>query len=254
MGPASCDDALAFIISSLKSNPNCFGKQYCDFDVFKAMEAFCRGEFAATQDQTIQRTFYDATWQLCRMGVLRPGGMPYHGVMTGTPMINEYCLTDAGREWLKSAPDSYFPTDAGRYAQTLAPYQAKLGAGFMQRAHEAAKSYEAGTHLACCAMCGAAAESALLAVAISKTGDERAVLRKYAARDGRREVVRLIFAAQTGALRSQFEAAFNILSYWRDDAAHGKATTISELEAYEALGRLLRLSSFVCDNWAALTS
>ena len=30
---------------------------------------------------------------------------------------------------------------------------------------------------------------------------------------------------------------FNILSYWRDDAADNKDSTISELEAYEALGR-----------------
>src|SRR5262249_18108502 len=158
------------------------------------------------------------------------GGMPFHGVMTGTPMIREYCLTEGGREWLRRAPDLYFPTDAGRYAQALASYQEKLGAGFMQRAHEAANCYQAGTHLACCAMSGAAAESALLAVATSKTGDEQDVLRKYAGRDGRREVMKLIFGTQTNTLRNQFEAAFNILSYWRDDAAHGQASTISELE------------------------
>jgi hypothetical protein len=45
-------------------------------------------------------------------------------------------------------PDSYFPTDANRYAQTLARYLTKLGAGFLQRSHEAAKCYQARTHSA----------------------------------------------------------------------------------------------------------
>jgi hypothetical protein len=77
---------------------------------------------------------------------------------------------------------------------------------------------------------------------------------RYAGRDGRREAVKLIFGTEPNTLRNQFEAAFNILSYWREVAAHGQASTISELEAYEALGRLLRLSAFVCDNWTELTS
>jgi hypothetical protein len=39
-----------------------------------------------------------------------------------------------------------------------------------------------------------------------------------------------------------FEAALQVLHYWRDDAAHGMATTIVEVEAYASLTQLLRLA------------
>ena len=178
-------------------------------------------------------------------------GMPYIGVHSGTLTADVYCLTAAGIAWLKTAPSSYFPTAAGRYAQALRNYQGKFGDGFLQRAHEAAKCYQSAAWLACCAMCGAAAESALLAVAIRKVGNDQPAMRKYSDRDGRREIARLIFETATTQLRNQFDAAFNILSYWRDDAAHGRASTISELEAYDAFGRLLRLAAFASDNWDA---
>jgi hypothetical protein len=42
--------------------------------------------------------------------------------------------------------------------------------------------------------------------------------------------------------------------FWRDDAAHGLASRISEMEAHEAISRLLRLAQFVTDNWPELTA
>lgn len=264
MQPPNAEDALAFIVGRLKREPSAFAKsgRPCDLQVPEAILDFCR-EPGLTVQPAFQKPFYDAAWQLCRMGVLRPGvhaarvvsaSIHYQGVGRSAVVPDEYCLTAAGEDWLRRAPDMYFPTDPGRYVRALEAAAKKLGSGFTQRAHEAAKCYETGAYLACCAMCGAAAESALLAVALGKTGKEQEVLRKYGGRSGRREVVSMIFKPPDTPLRSRFETAFNLLSYWRDDAAHGKASTISELEAYDALGRLLRLASFVCDNWAALTS
>jgi hypothetical protein len=57
----------------------------------------------------------------------------------------------------------------------------------------------------------------------------------------------------TPAVQRQFGAALHILHFWRDDAAHGKQTTISEVESYSAISELLRLAQFASDNWADLT-
>jgi hypothetical protein len=55
------------------------------------------------------------------------------------------------------------------------------------------------------------------------------------------------------ALAGPFRSATGLLTYWRDDAAHGLTSDISEIEAHEALSRLLRFAQFANDNWAELT-
>jgi hypothetical protein len=50
-----------------------------------------------------------------------------------------------------------------------------------------------------------------------------------------------------------FRSAIGLLSFWRDDAAHGLASEISEIEAHEALARLLRFAQFATENWEELT-
>jgi hypothetical protein len=165
-----------------------------------------------------------------------------------------YSVTASGAEWLRHAPDRYFPTERSRYVSVLERPSRVLGDGFLQRAGEAAGCYEAGNYLACCAMSGAAAESVLLALAIAKTEDTGRVLRTYSNRDGRRNLVKILFGPPgSSALQARFETGFNLLSYWRDEAAHGKASTLDELEANDALGRLLHLSNLAWDNWSELT-
>jgi len=51
----------------------------------------------------------------------------------------------------------------------------------------------------------------------------------------------------------RFAEGLGILSYWQDDAGHGTASTISEIEAHEALSQLLRLAQFTSDNWSKRT-
>lgn len=102
-------------------------------------------------------------------------------------------------------------------------------------------------------MCGAAAESIVLAIAIAKTGDEGAVLKTYLAAHGRKRTIDgIIHGARTG-IADAFKAATDLLSYWRDEAAHGTASDISEIEAHTALGRLVRFAQFASDNWTELT-
>lgn len=55
-------------------------------------------------------------------------------------------------------------------------------------------------------------------------------------------------------LGSQFRNLTDLLKYWRDEAAHGVISDISEFEAYEALARLLRFAHFVDDHWDELVA
>ena len=114
--------------------------------------------------------------------------------------------------------------------------------------------HRTGNYLAACVMAGAAAESILLAVAITKDGDESKVLKEYASAGGRGRVTKMVVTGLTGSIVRTFEAALQVLHYWRDDAAHGMATTIVEVEAYASLTQLLRLAQFCSDRWTDLTA
>ena len=94
----------------------------------------------------------------------------------------------------------------------------------------------------------------MLAIAVAKSGDEAATLRVYQAAQGRRKITDEIVGASRAALAGPFRSATGLLGYWRDDAAHGIASNISEIEAHEALSRLLRFAQFTNDNWAELTA
>jgi len=102
-------------------------------------------------------------------------------------------------------------------------------------------------------MCGAAAESILLAVATAKSGNEADTLKSYRAASGRRKVIESVVGNARQPISEQFRSATGLLTYWRDEAAHGSASTISEIEAHEALARLLRFAQFATDNWEELT-
>lgn len=104
-------------------------------------------------------------------------------------------------------------------------------------------------------MAGAAAESAILAAAIAKSGDERSVLREYAKRDRRRHLIEMIFGGQPESLRRRYvEATFYLLAFWRDEAAHGTASEISEIDAFHSLTLLVRLAQFIHSHWAEITT
>src|SRR5580704_8804686 len=126
------------------------------------------------QQEAYYRPFYDAVWELCRIGVLRPGRTaPMGWNMPGQAFQGDgFSLTEFGRGWVEIAAE-HPPSDPSRFSEVLQPFIGRFGGGFARRAAEASRCYRTTNYLACCVMAGAAAESILLAVAISKmAGDE----------------------------------------------------------------------------------
>jgi len=203
------------------------------------------------------RPFYDAAWELCRRGVLRPGQAAPMGHSSSGQFVGDgYALTAWGEQWVKkaAAERAGIPSDPGRLGEVLLQHKKHFGDGYAQRAVEAVNDYRAGNYLSACVMAGAAAESILLATAIARSKDEEKVLAEYQSTGGRGRVIkRMTSGTQTG-IGQRFAEALGVLSYWRDDAGHGTATTIGEIEAHEALTRLLRLAQFTADNWNKLTT
>ncbi len=199
--------------------------------------------------------FYDGAWELSRRGILRGGPAFPRGRYMGHAEGDGYSLTAHGREWIAHYDQpGPFPVDPGRFAAIITPYAARFGQGFLQRANEAAGCYRALNYLACCAMCGAACESILLALAIQRTGDEAAVLKEYRSAGGRKKILNMLSGQQTERIRGAIVTASNLLSFWRDETAHGTATAVGEFEAHDAMSRLLRFAQFADAEWDAITA
>jgi hypothetical protein len=196
--------------------------------------------------------FYEAAWALCLRGVLRPGVSLLGGQSDGGSG-NGYSVTALGRAWINQGSPGFIIVEPGRLGELFQKLSQRLGRGFLQRANEAARCHTFGSYLACCAMCGAAAESILLATAVARSGDEGQTLTTYRAAQGRRAVIDQIVGQARQAIAGPFRSATGLLSFWRDEAAHGTASDISEIEAHEAVARLLRFAQFTCDNWTELT-
>jgi hypothetical protein len=253
------DDATSFLIDYLRA-PRKTGYATYGYDVYlpnvvvafrKEIEASSEHDsslYGGARTREMSWAFFDAAWDLCRRGILRPSVARFgdQGVSDG----NGYSLTAFGREWIVGAGASLVAP--GRMPQLFGMLSGRLGTGFLQRASEAVQCHKLGTYLACCAMCGAAAESILLAVAIARDGEAPALAR-YRSSRGRQSTIDHIVGQTPRAISEPFRSAVQLLSYWRDDAAHGVASTISEIEAHEALARLLRFAQFASDNWTELT-
>jgi HEPN domain-containing protein len=255
------DDAARFLMTVLRERPENVRSNGNDVWIPKVAEEYLReisDKPIAVNDSTtldFYPLFHDAAWDLARRRVLRLSEI-YPNVPLG-PRVSRgagYCLTEAGRARLVDLVDqSWVPVDPSRYSEALKRFVVNFGSGFERRAYEAARSYDSGNYLACCAMCGAAAESILLAVAIAKSGDEGITLSTYRTASGRRKVVDSVVGQTGQTIAEAFRSATGLLSYWRDEASHGMASTISEIEAHEGLARLLRFAQFAADHWVELT-
>jgi len=199
--------------------------------------------------------FANAAWELCRRGILRPGVKDYDAQSTSQGSAGSgFSVTAFGRQWLsEDKEDTFIPTEPERFAQLLNPFVSLFGQGFHERAQEAVRCYGAHAYLACCAMCGAAAESILLATAIAKEGDEDSVLKIYATANGRVRLENMIIGKATDHVKREFKGLTELLKYWRDEASHGKPSNISDNEAYTSLAMLLRYAAFVNGTWDSLT-
>jgi hypothetical protein len=187
--------------------------------------------------------FYEAAWELCRRGIVRPG-VTRIGAQAGEE--GGYSLTAAGRAALPNLDAaSLLIFQPGALAATFTSYRGRFGDGFYQRALEAIKCRNAEAWLACCTMSGAAGESILLALAIAKTNDEPMVLRTYGHASGRRQVLNMIVGQADRARRDALTTFAGIVSLWRDEAAHGRASPLGTANADEALRQLLHMSQWL---------
>lgn len=256
-------DALLYIVSWVREGCQSSRANY-GYHVYlpNVIRSHLRSNYSSLSESDVHRatrslssSFYAAAWDLCRRGVLRPGVTRMGEQATGDGSAgNGYSVTPFGETWIaESEQDTFVPTEPGRFARMLKPYAQQFGPGFDSRAQEAIRCYGAHAYLACCAMCGAAAESVLLAAAKAKTGDEGRVLREYASAQGRARVARTLVGQANEHVKREFEAHQTLLKYWRDEASHGKASDIADNEAYTALGLLLRFAMFVSANWTDIT-
>ena len=254
------EDAVNILIQWMR-NPKPSGLTSYGYDVYlpTMLRSFLQSQGIHHHDQEhalndIIPIFYAASWDLCRRGILRPGVHSFRAQATDDGSAgNGYSITPFGLTWLEEAEqDDYVPTEPGRFANMLQEYRHRFGPGFYERAQEAIRCYGAHAYLACCAMCGGATESIILAIAIEKKNEEE-ILKTYASANGRSRVENIVIGQANSYLQREYKGFSTLIKYWRDESAHGKSSKINDNEAYTSLALLLRFAKFVSDNWDDLT-
>jgi len=235
-----------------QSQPN-YGQQSApafDIEIYDVVNMHLR-RFGAENQLNVEKLmplFYSAAWELSLRGVLRPSfrSYPFH---SGKIPCNGYSITERGRKWLTEKDNPVFIA-VGDFAQHLAKYQSRFGDAYYERAQEAVKSFFSGNHYACCAMCGAASEAILLQLATEKLGDVKKALQIYNSSHGRKNLKDkvLTLGQKPDHIKNEVDAGFTILSYWRDDAAHGSALNIDSIQASIAL-QMLCLFALAADKY-----
>jgi hypothetical protein len=265
------EDALKYMVAGLRKGERYHTTGYSDYgydlylpNLMREFATFEEGNGARSTEslgrveqriRQISPTFFAAAWELCRRGIIRPGIQALGAQSTDAGSAGcGYSVTPFGQVWLSEPHgDEFVPTEPERFGRLVAHYKERFGPGFHDRAQQAVRCYGAHAYLACCAMCGAAAESVLLALAIAKTGNEDIVLKDYRAANGRSKIENLILGKSRQQLQTGLRAFTESLKYWRDESAHGLASRISDEQAYTSLAMMLRLAQFANDNWQELT-
>jgi hypothetical protein len=222
---------------------NAWAAQVCGTDTF-------RRENIARRASPV---FFEAAWELCRRGVIRPGIRE-----TGAQAVAGGCgysLTIQGREALVAGnADRFVALQPGALAAAFAKFKDRFGEGYHQRCQEAIRCRDSEAWVAAMAMIGAAAESIILATATAKIGNKDTVLKAYSSATGRKKLFNDIAPVGKPHLARPLSIATGLLVYWRDEASHNAATAITGPEVEQALRELLHLVQFVGDNWDELTS
>jgi len=210
----------------------------------------------SSQLKELSPDFYAAAWELCRRGIIRPGVRIFGSQATDDGSGgNGYSVTPFGKQWIEeSDKDTFVPTEPGRFSEMLMPFRTLFGLGFYDRSQEAVRCYGAHAYLACCAMCGAAAESILLALAIAKCGNEKEVIKDYSGTHGRQRIENKIIGQEKEHIKRELTMYTSLLKYWRDEAAHGIVSKISDNEAYTSLALLLRFAMYAKNTWTQTTA
>lgn len=261
----NAEDASKFLISFLR-NPKTGDSGYSNYgyDIFmpRVIDAYLhtQGHQSSSDNRNkiaeASPPFLAAAWDLCRRGIIRPGVAKLFSQSTDDGSAGSgFAITPFGKTWLaESDRDDYVPVEPERFATMIAQFNARLGPRFAERAQEAVRCYGAHAHLACCVMCGAAAESILLTVAFKKLGSEEKALSIYNAATGRSRLVTSILGSCSDHIKKQMNGYLGLLSFWRDQAAHGAACNIADDEAYTSIAMLLKFAIFVDRCWDDLTT
>ena len=254
---ATEEEALAFLVDLLRKGRPLRHYGYAIY-LRRVMEEylFTFGKIPRNQQisprwiDEISPVFFAAAGSLCRFGVLRPGLEQFSGQVVGDH--HGYSLTQFGEQWIKDSNELLLiPSDSNRTTTMLLAAGSHFGDAFGKRATEASLCYSAHAFLACCAMVGAAAEAILLSAASAKLGEHEAIA-AYKSGVGRARLQTRLLGDCAEWLRREFTSHTALVSYWRDEAAHGHSSAISEGEASMALLGLLRFAHFANDNWTAL--
>lgn len=260
--PSADEQALAYIINWLKTKiiikPNNQGLEPYGFDLYRDLlkDKLKIEPIDPHNPKTIEEKIplLNAIWDLCTRGILRPGATTFGWNYSSTsdmkiPIGSYFALTNYGVKWLNQEnPDDVLPLEYKRFSKLLSTYNSKFGKPFSLRAQEAVGCYEAHRYYACCAMCGAAAESVLLAPALIKIGEQEA-LSIYQRSGGRGRIRNALIGKAKGDIQGNFDACLTLINYWRDESAHGTARGIGENEAFTSLLLLLRFARLVNDEW-----
>ena len=253
------DDALNFIVSLLRSpgTPLAHGGYdvYTEnaialYQVDREMMDRNTGSGYPFRDRGIELSplFLSALWELCRRGVLRPGLCDTAHSGVGQNVFGAgYSITPQGKSWLEHADyEGLASVIPGRFVDLLSSHERRFGPAFVRRGAEAVRCYSAHAFLACCTMCGAAAESVVLALALERN-PESEVWKIYSSAGGRARLVKRLTSGVPESSQREFNGFAALMTYWRDEAAHGKQSAISETEAFTSLMLLLRFSRYADD-------
>ncbi|MDA1209245.1 MAG: hypothetical protein O2904_04425 [bacterium] len=257
------DNALAALISVIKQGKA--NRQEYDVHADRAVREYLI-ELGCTADEINKRLanqfvalFADAAWELVRLGVLRLGAKNNFWnaqiLHNGNTDNFGFSLTEYGKEWLeKYDQEDFVPIEPNAFGKLIEKYGTKFGTGFLERAAEANKCYRTGAYNACTAMCGAAAESIILNLVIAKDGNEENVIKDYKSAGGREKMKNILLGAKATRIKQHLNGLFDLLSYWRDESAHGIAMRHDEYEAQSSIHLLIKYAKFAESNYKELTS
>ena len=252
------EHAVNFLVSSIRQKITAGLRPMYGYQIWlpNIIEEYVKGASEAqprTPLQWIQQCsepFYSAAWDLCRLGVLRPGTLFYGAQMVGDG--DGYCITPHGHEWLAEQDAAPFiPTDPSRTANLLVSAGGQFGPTYRTRATDAAVCYSAGAFYACCSMVGAAAESIVLSVGIEKLGEQKAE-RTYYGKNGGQHLADAILVGTPSWLDRDFRGHMALINTWRDRAVHAHGATVTEGQAYMALRGLLEFAHLVSEYWSEI--
>jgi hypothetical protein len=257
----TAEDALDFLIDRIRESAQ--GVAAYGYDVWIENVANYYARMTAAQPnrpayewqpdiEHVSPIFMDAAWQLCRLGVLRPGirQLRQQTVTDGAG----YSITEFGRTWLaEHESPAYIPTDPGRMASLLTHRQDLFGEVYVLRASDAARCYSAHAYYACCAMIGAAAESILVAAGVAKLGED-AAMKKYLSTSGRKALIDAVLKGCPEYVAREFRLHTDLIALWRDQSAHAHSDAIGETEAFTNFRGLIKFAQFAEQRWQHLTS